>query len=182
MIRLMLSAACVAIMTAGCADSNNDNEKTKAQPESVVKEAPIEGVRDMNVKAPVTVQADVLLNTGINFGPWEPMGSNVHTVTHHGRTTEVTDNYFVRQLWHAVYDRSVTPPKGERQTICMQVMVKREAGSSSLTGTIGKYNMECTESAEQFSNHPSMKEKRDPELDEAVTSAFNEWRMQNPKR
>lgn len=175
----ILTATCAAMMLSGCSESDKGAEPDTLKQEDVVKAAPIEGVRDMNVKAPTVVEADVLLNTGINFGPWQKMNENPHTVDHRGHSIEVTDTYFVREVWHAVYDLSVSPPKGERQTICLQVMVRRDAGNSALSGNIGKYNMECTGSADEFSDHPSLKEKRDAELDEMVNSAFAKWRLEN---
>jgi hypothetical protein len=154
----------------------------------VVQAEPLKDVRDMNVKAPddketdttdakapPVPESDVLLNTGVNFSARENIGGETHVIKHNGKDVTVVDTYFARDIWHNVYDKSTTPTEGVRKTICTQVIVNRESDVEELNGDVARYNMVCTNSQEQFKDHPSLKELRNIDIEESVIESFNKW-------
>lgn len=186
MKQLTALLACSAILLAGC----NKEEDVKTD---VVQSEPLENVQDMNVKAPPTEKAilkakskneskappapenDVLLNTGVNFSEKERVGGGTHIVKHDGKSVTVVDTYYARDVWHAVYNKDTTPAEGTKKTICTQIIVNRESDIEVLNGDIARYNVVCTDSEEQFKDHPSLKELRNPDIEESVIEAFNKW-------
>jgi|TARA_B110000196_G_C21152510_1_gene670710 hypothetical protein len=173
-----------AILLVGC----NKEEEIK---NDVVQAEPLKDVRDMNVKVPdkdITTtltktppapEDDVLLNTGVNFSARENIGGETHVIKHNGKDVTVVDTYFARDVWHNVYDKSTTPTEGVRKTICTQIIVNRESEFEELNGDIALYNMVCTNSQEQFEDHPSLKELRDINIEESVIESFNKWFSSN---
>lgn len=170
-----------AILLAGC----NKEEEFK---NDVVQAEPLKDVRDMNVRAPddkvpdtadgkvpPAPENDVLLNTGVNFSARENIGGETHVIKHKGKDVTVVDTYFARDVWHNVYDKSTTPTESVRKTICTQVIVHRESDVEDLNGDIARYNMICTNSQDQFKDHPSLKVLRNIAIEASVIEAFNKY-------
>ncbi len=157
-----------AILLVGC----NKEEEFK---NDVVQAEPLKDVRDMNVKAPPAPENDVMLNTGVNFSARENIGVETHVIKHNGKDVTVVDTYFERDVWHTIYIKGANSPEGVRKTICTQVIVNRESDVKELNGDIARYNMVCTNSQEQFKDHPSLKEIRNIDIEESVIEAFNKW-------
>lgn len=183
--------ACSAILLTAC--NSEESVKSGVVKHDTVQAEKLKGIQDMNVKAVPASNApldekenaksevtpepkkDFPVNTGVNFGKKEKVGGDTHIVEYDGKLVTVTDTYFARDLWHAVYEDETSPTEGYRKTICTQIIVNRESDVESLNGDIARYNVVCTDSEDKFKDHPSLKELRNPDIEESVIEAFNKW-------
>lgn len=168
-----------AILLVGCNKEEVKNDVVQAEPLKDVRDmnvkAPDKDTKTTDTKAPPAPEDDVLLNTGVNFSARENIGGETHVIKHNGKDVTVVDTYFARDVWHNVYDKSSTPIKGVRKNICTQIIVNRKSDFKELNGDIARYNMVCTNSQEQFKDHPSLKELRNIDIEESVIESFNKW-------
>lgn len=148
------------ILLAGCNAEKIDTTPNK----TVTKTKP----------QPETPKA-VLVNSPIYFGPWKPIGTDSHTVEHKGKQFDVTDNYLIRKLWYETSNKDTGEIVDSNRTICMQIIIQRDARSTSIAGRVGEYNVGCTDDLPLFIDHVALSEIRSPFFEKKVQVAFSKW-------
>jgi hypothetical protein len=160
MTKLIFLFTCATIFLVGCSADKVDDSSNSATTEVEVKPEP---------------PAVTLVNSPMNFGSWETIGTDSHTVDHKGKKVDVIDTYLIRKLWYDISNKDTGELVDGHRTICMQIIIDREARSTAVAGRVGEYNVECTEDLSLFSGHVALSEKRSPLFDEKVKIALNKW-------